>query len=60
MDLQDANIAVRYLVRDRDSKFTRAFDAFFEAEGIDVDTTGIRIAGADKSGSPVAFASVGR
>ena len=34
MDLQDAGATVRYLIRDRDSKFTRAFDAVFEDEGI--------------------------
>jgi putative transposase len=43
MDLQDAGATVRYLIRDRDSKFTRAFDAVFEAEGIEVVTTGIRV-----------------
>ncbi|MGW1801408.1 integrase core domain-containing protein [Streptomyces sp. NPDC001984] len=43
MDLQDASVTVRYLIRDRDSKFTRAFDAVFEAEGIEVVTTGIRV-----------------
>ncbi|MFF0041644.1 integrase core domain-containing protein [Streptomyces mirabilis] len=43
MDLQDAGAAVRHLIRDRDSKFTRAFDAVFEAEGIEVVTTGIRV-----------------
>jgi putative transposase len=43
MDLQDANATVKYLIRDRDSKFTRAFDAVFEAEGLEIITTGIRI-----------------
>ncbi|MGW0633654.1 integrase core domain-containing protein [Streptomyces sp. NPDC002758] len=43
MDLQDSGAIVRYLIRDRDSKFTRAFDAVFEAEGIEVVTTGIRV-----------------
>ncbi len=32
-----------HLIRDRDSKFTRAFDAVFEAEGIKIVTTGIRV-----------------
>lgn len=43
MDLQDVGATVRHLIRDRDSKFTRAFDAVFEAEGIEVVTTGIRV-----------------
>lgn len=43
IDLQDAGATVRYLIRDRDSKFTRTFDAVFEAEGIAVVTTGIRV-----------------
>lgn len=41
--LQDAGATVRYLIRDRDSKFTRAFDAVFEAEDIEVVTTSIRV-----------------
>jgi putative transposase len=45
MDLQDAGVAVKHLIRDRDSKYTRAFDAVFEAEGIEIITTGIRIPG---------------
>jgi transposase InsO family protein len=43
MDLQDAGATVRYLIKDRDSKFTGAFDAVFEAEGIEIVTTGIRV-----------------
>jgi transposase InsO family protein len=43
MDLQDAGATVRYPIRDRDSKFTGAFDAVFEAEGIEIVTTGIRV-----------------
>jgi hypothetical protein len=43
MDLQDARATVRHLIRDRDSKYTRAFDAVFEAEGIEIVTTGIRV-----------------
>ena len=43
MDLQDAGRHVKYLIRDRDSKYTRAFDAVFEDEGIEVVTTGIRV-----------------
>lgn len=43
MDLQDAGATVTHLIRDRDSQYTRAFDAVFAAEGIEVVTTGIRI-----------------
>jgi hypothetical protein len=43
MDLEDAGATVRHLIRDRDSKYTRAFDAVFEAEGIEIVTTGIRV-----------------
>jgi hypothetical protein len=43
MDLQDAGTTVKYLIRDRDSKYTRAFDALFETEGIGIVTTGIRV-----------------
>ena len=42
MDLQDAT-TVTHLIRDRDSKYTRAFDAVFETEGIEIVTTGIRV-----------------
>jgi putative transposase len=41
MDLQDAGAAVKYLIRDRDTKFTQAFDAVLTGEGIDVVTTGV-------------------
>lgn len=43
MDLQDAGATVAYLIRDRDSKCTRAFDAVFAGEGIEIVTTGIRV-----------------
>jgi transposase InsO family protein len=43
MDLQDTGATVRYLIRDRDSKYTPAFDAVFETEGIGIVTTGIRV-----------------
>jgi hypothetical protein len=33
----------QYLIRDRDNKYTRAFDAVFETEGIEIITTGIRV-----------------
>jgi putative transposase len=43
MDLQDAGATVKYLVRDRDSKYTNAFDAVFKDEGIAIVKTGVRI-----------------
>jgi transposase InsO family protein len=43
MDLQDAGATVTHLIRDRDSKYTRVFDAVFEAEGIEIVTTGTRV-----------------
>src|SRR5919112_4316438 len=43
MDLQDAHATVRYLIRDRDSNYTAAFDAVLADSGITTITTGIRI-----------------
>jgi transposase InsO family protein len=36
MDLDEQAHRFRYLIRDRDTKFTTAFDAVFTASGIDV------------------------
>jgi transposase InsO family protein len=36
MDLEERGHRLRYLIRDRDAKFTVAFDAVFSAAGIDV------------------------
>jgi transposase InsO family protein len=43
MDLQDAGATVKCPVRDRDSKYTAAFDAAFEDDGIAIAKTGIRV-----------------
>ena len=34
---------MKYLIRDRDSRYTTAFDAVFEDEGIAIVKTGIRV-----------------
>jgi transposase InsO family protein len=36
MDLEEYGERFQYLIRDRDAKFTAAFDAVFAASGIDV------------------------
>jgi putative transposase len=36
MDLDDAKYRIRFLIRDRDTRFTEAFDAVFTAVGADV------------------------
>jgi len=36
MDLSELITSLRFLIRDRDSKFTATFDAVFTSEGIDV------------------------
>jgi putative transposase len=43
MDLQDAGASARFLIRDRDSRYTAAFDMVFTCEGIAIVTTGIRM-----------------
>jgi hypothetical protein len=43
MDLQYAGAQVKYLIRDRDTKFTAAFDAVLAGEGIEIVTTGVRV-----------------
>jgi len=34
---------VKYLIRDRDSRYTAAFDAVFEDEGVAIVKTGVRV-----------------
>jgi transposase InsO family protein len=43
MDLEDAGSRARFLIRDRDSNFTAAFDALLADAGLQVVTTGIRV-----------------
>ncbi|GAA1931363.1 hypothetical protein GCM10009753_76470 [Streptantibioticus ferralitis] len=43
MDLEDAGSRAKFLIRDRDSKFTAAFDALLADAGLKVVTTGIQI-----------------
>ncbi len=43
MDLQDAGATGKYLIRDRDSRNTAAFDAVFHSESIAIVKTGIRV-----------------
>jgi putative transposase len=43
MDLQDASATVTYLIRDRDSRYTAAFDAVLAGSGIVTIKAGIRV-----------------
>jgi putative transposase len=43
MDLQEVSATVKYLIRDRDSRYTAAFDAVLADSGITTITTGIRV-----------------
>jgi putative transposase len=43
MDLEEAGSQARFLIRDRDSKFTQAFDALLADARLTVVTTGIQI-----------------
>ena len=42
MELADQAIAVKFLIRDRDTKFTASFDAVFAADGIRIIKTPVR------------------
>jgi len=42
LDIAERPTPLRFLIRDRDSKFTRDFDAIFASEGIEIIKTPIR------------------
>ncbi|EFE72226.1 integrase catalytic region [Streptomyces viridosporus ATCC 14672] len=43
MDLEDAGSRARFLIRDRDCKFTPAFDAVLTSAGLEIVTSGVRM-----------------
>jgi transposase InsO family protein len=43
MDLQEVSATMKYLIRDRDSRYTAAFDAVLADSGITITKTGIRV-----------------
>jgi putative transposase len=43
MDLQDAGAAVKYLIRDRDTKYPPGFDSILEDAGTQVVLSGVRM-----------------
>ncbi|MEU9191284.1 integrase core domain-containing protein [Streptomyces sp. NPDC048484] len=43
MDLEDAGSKARFLIRDRDSKFTAAFDALLADTGLEIVKSGVRM-----------------
>jgi putative transposase len=43
MDLEDAGSQARFLIRDRDSKFTAAFDALLADAGLEIVKSGVRM-----------------
>jgi putative transposase len=42
LELGERSIPVRFLIRDRDSKFTRDFDTVFRSEGVEIVPTPVR------------------
>src|SRR6266511_2040176 len=51
MRLDDERVPVRFLIRDRDSKFTRSFDEVLRSEGIRVIKAPVRAEGFQNAGS---------